>query len=124
MVQIIRRSLSNYLPNQLDISLEVLDKFECEKCLNAYVFDYELTHHNKNEPNCEETTIYHKLREEAIAKEKQEQMERAQRQVVIDFNTKMKHLEKQTKIKERREIRLEKKDVERIKQLQEMQEEN
>lgn len=98
--------------------------FECEKCLNAYVFDYELTRHKKNDPNCDKITIYHKLRKEAIAKEKQEQMDRAQRQVAIDFNTKMTHLEKQEKIKERREIRLEKKDVERMKQLQELQNNN
>ena len=96
--------------------------FECKKCLTAFVFDYELIRHNENEPDCDTTTIYHKLREEAIAKEKEDQMNEAQRKVAIDFNNKVKRLEKEEKTKERREIRLEREHTLKMQQLKELEE--
>ena len=78
--------------------------------------------HNENEPDCDTKTIYHKLREEAIAKEKEDQMNEAQRKVAIDFNNKVKRLEKKEKTKERREIRLEREHTLKMQQLNELEE--
>ena len=96
--------------------------FECKRCMAAFTFDYELTRHTEKVPDCDKRTVYHKLREDAMAREKEDQMNAHQQKVAMDFSRKIKAVEKQEKRRERRETRLLKEQAIRQRQLAEIEE--
>ena len=96
--------------------------FECKRCMAAFTFDYELTRHTEKVPDCDKRTVYHKLREDAMAREKEDQMNAHQQKVAMDFSRKIKAVEKQEKRRERRETRLQKEQAIRQRQLAEIEE--
>ena len=76
--------------------------------MKAFVFDYELTRHNKRHPDCDTATIYDVLRREALQREKEADQHALQQKVNKKYSAEVQERKKLERLQARKERRLQK----------------
>ena len=79
--------------------------FQCEKCMKAFVFDYELTRHSERHPDCDTSTFYDVLKREALQKERDANQLALQQKVNKEYSATLKERVKLERVQTRKERR-------------------